>query len=81
MQFVVLPLGLSGGKRACGLVGVAGGGEDSVDAGELGVAKTAGEFGDADVEGAVVAVAGDFKLAVFGDEVLFAPCGVGFQAA
>ena len=60
MQFVVLPLGLGGGKRACGLVGVAGGGEDSVDACELGVAIAAGELGDADVEGAVVAVAGDF---------------------
>ena len=60
MQFVVLPLGLSGGECACGLVGVAGGGEDSVDACEFGVAKAAGEFGDADIEGAVVAMAGDF---------------------
>ena len=60
MQFVVLPLGLSSGEGACGLVGVAGGSEHGVDACELGVAIAAGELGDADVEGAVVAIAGDF---------------------
>ena len=55
-----MPLGLGGGECACGLVGMAGGGEYGVDACELGVAIAAGELGDADVEGAVVAMAGDF---------------------
>ena len=58
----IVDLGAGGFQRADVGVDLVGerGGEHGVDACELGVTIAAGELGDADVEGAVVAIAGDF---------------------